>query len=320
MQIHWLRLENFKGHRNIHIQALPEIAVLIGRNNAGKSSLLQAACISKYGFSEDTALPIGTPDDVVRQGERTAKVEIGLSKGKLEYHIDARKGIVGKKIPNELATDPLEDCVYFLSPLRAPERGYLFLGEAVEEDVHIRGERTALLFEQLVREKDPRATKIIEWLTQMGMEISGLRTAPIDGSGDGLRQLRTTANGIETNLMFAGTGVSSVLPIIVQGILCEAGDVLILEEPEAHLHRATLNALCGFFEDCAERGIQVILTTHQFDLLAAMKGAVETKRLRASSRILLVARETNSQTEIREFGFSQAEFQRMRHEIREELS
>lgn len=61
-----------------------------------------------------------------------------------------------------------------------------------------------------------------------------------------------------------GFGISYVLPIIVAGLWSSAGKnyVLIIENPEAHLHPAAQSAMGQFLALVASAGVQVIVETH----------------------------------------------------------
>jgi predicted ATPase len=64
-----------------------------------------------------------------------------------------------------------------------------------------------------------------------------------------------------------GFGVSYALPIIVQGLLTAKGGILIVENPEAHLHPAGQSAMGRFLALCAADGVQVIVETHSDHVL-----------------------------------------------------
>lgn len=59
-----------------------------------------------------------------------------------------------------------------------------------------------------------------------------------------------------------GFGVSFTLPVLVAGLLAKEGDVLIVENPELHLHPKAQSNIMYFFERLARCGVQVLLETH----------------------------------------------------------
>lgn len=66
-----------------------------------------------------------------------------------------------------------------------------------------------------------------------------------------------------------GFGYSYVFPILVAGLLAEYGDILIIENPEAHLHPAAQSALGKFLVWVTRKGAQVIVETHSEHILNA---------------------------------------------------
>lgn len=59
-----------------------------------------------------------------------------------------------------------------------------------------------------------------------------------------------------------GFGVSYVLPIVVAALMTPPGGLLIVENPEAHLHPAGQSAIGEFLARMAAAGVQVIVETH----------------------------------------------------------
>lgn len=77
-----------------------------------------------------------------------------------------------------------------------------------------------------------------------------------------------------------GFGISYVLPVIVSGLLAPAGSMLIVENPEAHLHPAAQSAVGQFLACVANAGVQVIVETHSENVingvrLAAINGGID---------------------------------------------
>lgn len=76
-----------------------------------------------------------------------------------------------------------------------------------------------------------------------------------------------------------GFGLTQVLPIFVAALSAMRGDILIIENPEVHLHPAGQALMGGFLADVARAGIQVILETHSDHVLNGIRRAVKTCRL-----------------------------------------
>jgi predicted ATPase len=68
-----------------------------------------------------------------------------------------------------------------------------------------------------------------------------------------------------------GFGVSYVLPIIVAGLVAAPGGMLIVENPEAHLHPAGQSLVAQFLGRVASMGVQVIMETHSDHVINGLR-------------------------------------------------
>ena len=64
------------------------------------------------------------------------------------------------------------------------------------------------------------------------------------------------------DLTSVGVGVSQLLPVVVMCLLTEPGSLVLLEQPELHLHPALQQKLADFLLGCARSGRQLIVETH----------------------------------------------------------
>jgi predicted ATPase len=79
-----------------------------------------------------------------------------------------------------------------------------------------------------------------------------------------------------------GFGFSYVLPIIVAGLLADPDQMLIVENPEAHLTPAAQSRMGLFLARVAQQGIQVFLETHSEHVLNGTRLAIVRGWLPAS--------------------------------------
>jgi predicted ATPase len=68
-----------------------------------------------------------------------------------------------------------------------------------------------------------------------------------------------------------GVGVSQALPVLVMALAAGPGSVLLLEQPELHLHPAVQQRLGDFLLACAASGRQVIVETHSDHLVTRLR-------------------------------------------------
>lgn len=77
----------------------------------------------------------------------------------------------------------------------------------------------------------------------------------------------------------AGFGLTQILPIAIAALSARQGDLLLIENPEVHLHPAGQAIMGQFMADVAQAGVQVILETHSDHVLNGIRRAVKTGKL-----------------------------------------
>jgi len=68
-----------------------------------------------------------------------------------------------------------------------------------------------------------------------------------------------------------GFGYSYILPLIVTGLVARPGEVVIVENPEAHLHPRAQTKIAEFFARVASTGVQVFIESHSEHILNGMR-------------------------------------------------
>ena len=79
--------------------------------------------------------------------------------------------------------------------------------------------------------------------------------------------------------MHTGFGVTQVLPIVVAALSARRNDLLLIENPEVHLHPAGQALMGEFLAEVAVAGVQVILETHSDHVLNGVRRAVKSGTL-----------------------------------------
>ncbi|WP_319431577.1 AAA family ATPase [Mycobacterium sp. RTGN5] len=75
----------------------------------------------------------------------------------------------------------------------------------------------------------------------------------------------------ERNLTNVGVGVSQLLPVVVTCLRAQRGDVVLIEQPELHLHPAPQQALGDFLLAMSMSGRQLIIETHSEYLINRLR-------------------------------------------------
>lgn len=77
----------------------------------------------------------------------------------------------------------------------------------------------------------------------------------------------------------AGFGITQVLPIVVAALSANTDDLLLIENPEVHLHPAGQALMGQFLADVARAGIQVLVESHSDHVLNGIRRSVKAERL-----------------------------------------
>jgi len=106
-------------------------------------------------------------------------------------------------------------------------------------------------------------------------------------------KLRTKGSKDWVDLPDVGFGISQVLPVLVQCFYAPSGSIILMEQPEIHLHPSAQSALADVMidvinsrENGKDRNIQLIIETHSEHFLRRLQrriveGAVSQKKVSA---------------------------------------
>jgi predicted ATPase len=191
----------------------------------------------------------------------------------------------------QLAFENLFGRLYYLGPLREfPQRNYAWKGSE-PADMGRRGERVvdALLAAQQrknyispghKRKKQTLEARVAHWLKQLGL-IYDFKVEPI-AEGKNIYQVRVqkTYASAEVSITDVGFGVSQILPVLVLCYYVPEGSILLLEQPELHLHPSVQSGLADVFIDAMKnRHVQIILESHSEHLLRRLQRRVAEQEM-----------------------------------------
>ncbi len=91
--------------------------------------------------------------------------------------------------------------------------------------------------------------------------------------------LRTATDTDFHRPIHAGFGLTQVLPILVAALSASKGDIILIENPEVHLHPAGQALMGQFLSDVARVGVQVIVETHSDHVLNGIRRSVRSGQL-----------------------------------------
>ena len=168
----------------------------------------------------------------------------------------------------EEAFEDLFSGICYLGPRREyPRHQYIWSGQHPEGVGQHGSEMVSTLFSGRIQRLD-LDEQVPRWLQILGL-IDSYRLAPLSDEGHGYEFLVTNhKGGPEVRLTDVGFGVSQILPVLILCYYVPRGSILILEQPEAHLHPNVQAKLADVLIDVVKnRNIQIILESHSEHLL-----------------------------------------------------
>lgn len=102
----------------------------------------------------------------------------------------------------------------------------------------------------------------------------------VKDSGKLYRVVVTTNEKVKVDLMHVGFGLSQILPIVVQGSISKDGALMIVEDPEVHMHPSIQASMADFFIYlCLEKNVNVLVETHSDHFITRLRRRVAEKEI-----------------------------------------
>ncbi len=304
-------LRNFKCFESETI-SLGNVTLLAGLNGMGKSSLLHALLLLRQSYLDgllpETGLELngalvqlGTAQDVLYENAQSDEFEIGITWTDLaeaslvlEYHRDAdvlgiKRQSVDKKLFERV---PFKDDFHYLKAERLGPRTTNAVsdyqvrqhrqigtaGEFAEHFLYVYGSKPVAdkILCHSSSEPGDLQSQVQGWLHDISpgtelhlalhteMDIVNLRYSFITEKQRSNKYRSTSV----------GFGITYVLPVLVAVLSSGPGSLVIVENPEAHLHPRGQVRMGELLARAASVGIQVVVETHSDHLLNGIRLAV----------------------------------------------
>lgn len=303
-----IAVTNFKRFSHLTLP-FGRLTLLTGINSGGKSSVIQALLLLHSKQLPGGAVPLnglhglalGEATDVLNSNAANNEIEISITAG-------GTRGSIALEVPHERSPSLIAmrtELPEALDEMTGQERGFVYLSAerlgprdlqevAVDFDddlaVGSRGEFTAHVLSQLGRAPvDPARLHpetdssggVVTLNSQAELWMSTL-VSPIQIeatwlAGTNAAMVRFRPPDLLTEWLRptnVGFGVSYALPIVVAGLTAPSEGLLVVENPEAHLHPAGQSAMGRFLARVAAGGTQVLVETHSDHVLDGVRRAV----------------------------------------------
>lgn len=285
-----LHLENFKTFLELNMD-FSKLTVLTGKNSSGKSSVIQAIRILKeYCYRGDSYFymqesPIMTLKSKIAIAD-FMRLSFVYDEKKVSCRVSGNDSELLVDADNTLALTREEyDSISYISADRYGPRNFFEMNSLISKNVGEKGENVFSFLET-----NKNAYKIVPEVLRLNKENKILK----DNINDWLNVITPGAELTYTNYdnkyfpkysgiapVETGYGLSFSLPVIIS-LLFFDGDkdsVLLLENPEAHLHPAAQTEFGKLIAASASLGKQVILETHSDHIIDGIRIAVKESKL-----------------------------------------
>ena len=312
-----IKIKNLKSLKNIDL-SITSLNVLAGLNGSGKSSFIQSLLLLRQSFTSITRnrglilqdgelLSLGSGKDVFYQyagKDENITFEINTKAEKLtwDFSYSPNSDILplNKMEPDiDLSKFSLfnNNFQYLNAEHISPQVSYKKSEFHVvkNKDIGTKGEYAAHylaeygLFEkvesadlqQLKANSDAFIHQVDAWISEIspgvrliaenvkGLDVVRLaiRFETKDGYTDDIKPINT------------GFGISYVLPVVIAILKAQKGDILILENPESHLHPKGQSTIGRMMAYAAQKGVQIFVETHSDHIINGIRVVVKNKKL-----------------------------------------
>jgi len=328
MKIDSVRIQNFKSLKDVAID-LGNITLLTGVNSCGKSSFIQTLLLLKQNENRINTtrnplvnikgeyLDLGNKRDILFQEAFDENISIEVSStekiGSFVFNNKDLKMIANFPLLGLEESFSLfnEDFQYISTNRIAPSITYGLSDENIEKNlIGIQGEYTAHYLAknkhkqiqiEALKHADSKTEQLLEnvslWLGDIsdGIEVK----AKVYEELQNVNLTYSYTYGETTTNDFTplniGFGVTYSLPIIVAVLKSKPGDLLIIENPESHLHPAGQSKIAELSAIAAANGVQIIIETHSDHFLNGLRVATKKKIIQPEqSQIYYFRKEKNT--------------------------
>ena len=300
-----IRLVNFKCFRELSLP-LKRLTLLTGLNGMGKSTVIQVILLLFQSREGKLRLNgeltrIGTAKDLLYTGSKKKVGMIGLGEQSFIFKCNKLDANTLDIRLNKNKCGSIND-VMNLTKLKyiGCERISPRVSHVIPDDrsliggeIGIRGEFAA---HYLAENEDQKVNHSVRHPDATSSSLSAQVNAWISEATPGTRLVTSIDSSMDlvklnienradrvvpeqfrpTN---SGFGISYLFPVIVAGLSANPGSLLIVENPEAHLHPRGQSKIGDFLARVALGGVQVIVETHSDHLLNGVRLAVHDGRI-----------------------------------------
>lgn len=296
-----IKIKNFKCFNNMKSIKLNHITILAGGNGVGKSSVIQSLLllrqtienkklnISSVKLNDSYNLNLGNSKVITSSLSNNSEINFNVNTLIANYEFIYFADTINTKfdldiisnLNSEENTSIFADEFYYLQAERIGPRDSQKMKEQAYDNVGISGEYTNYVFNKLENTRIDE-NRMIGTINNLKQEVEAWMNLLVPGvqftteSYDKLKEvgLGIRRKGSETDYLQPsniGFGISYVLPIVVTCLIAKPNTLIIIENPEAHLHPSGQSRMGAFLSKMASSGLQIIVETHSEHIINGMR-------------------------------------------------
>lgn len=301
-----IAVNNFKCFEDLEL-SLSNLNVLSGLNSMGKSTAIQALLLLKQSQEQDAALhhlvlngdyiSLGVGKDILYENSDNEQLQFrfedqsGRTIATVDYAQDQdilSVTIEGERIIVSLNSEFEYISAGRLSPQTIYEKSSLYVDN--KSQLGVNGQYTA---HYLAQHQDDIVgisgytlkDTIQQWLNiispNVRLNISSIPNADLAQIAYYYSGFPNAIKSSEYRPTNVGFGISYVLPVIIALLKAKPGSILVIENPEAHLHPRGQRKIGELIAQCAAYGVQIFLETHSDHVLNGIRIFVKQGKLDA---------------------------------------
>ena len=326
--LEFIRIQRFKSLGDAEFP-LAALNIFSGLNGMGKSSLIQTLLLLRQSMEKNTLtnkglllkgeyVSLGTGQDILSENAETETIEFTLAWQNMEPvnfgfnysgKSDLQPIVTPVALPEPLPSLFTKSFQYLSADRISPKAAYEASDYYIKDlnSIGNHGEYTAHYIAEKglkplsignLKHRSAPSLSLLDNLDKWMSEISpGIRIkAQLHPSINSVSLGYAFEQGPEVTAEFkpenVGFGLTFVLPVLVAILRAEPGDMIIVENPEAHLHpggQSVLGRLCAI---AAANGAQLFIETHSDHFLNGVRVAVKEGDI-ANSKVNLFYLERN---------------------------
>lgn len=259
-----IKINGFKCFDNETVE-LRDLTILTGINSSGKSSLIQAILISAMGEKNQKIIEnLGDFSDIKNKYTNPDTIKITIDETR-EVTIKKNKSVEYKGYNNHrvIYLSANRVGISSLNEFQTYETVFQFNANGAYTVGFFEKNKSTLLDEKLQNKKADSLTldgQLNHWLKYITDSNLVFDTQEVGNKVEAFYKIEKIKDNIKPENI--GTGVSYLVSILTTCLLAKEQEIIIIENPEIHLHPLAQARLGEFFSYVASANIQLIIETH----------------------------------------------------------